>query len=518
MKYKSYRSRWFLIGVIFLHCFIIPSQLQAGSGDIDTLFGGGGAVFASVALPDNRVRVQADGKIVTLSSNASGAGAWDYAWIFNQGSAISRHNSDGTLDPTFGSNGTYTIGHNYPNSADIFINFAIQGDGKLLIVGRRGADYSLFRFNANGTRDLLFGNGGLVITRFTGFNMGSAQGVAFLADGKIITSGWASPMTSMAGSRVVMVRYHADGTPDTDFGVNGILIDNNISTGTVSAFGNEIVVSPGGKLIVSASRFAGKSSMIIAEYHADGTRDNSFGTNGIVDTEIEFGRGMVLQADGKIVVNGLSGFSLSFIKRYDENGLPDPSFGSNGVASITEPEPYPQARGIAHALAIDDRGKILTAGGRNGAFAISRYNPDGNIDASFGKGGVTITALPNSSISGLALQADGKIVATGFSSDATSGQTTLVRYLSDQASPTSTVSGQVLTPGGLGLRNATVTITHRDGSRRTATTGSLGYFSLSNVETGYAVRITVSSRRYRFEPQYKMITGNLSNIDFIALE
>jgi uncharacterized delta-60 repeat protein len=478
-------------------------------GDLDATFGSGGTVFASVTLPDNRVRLQADGKIVTLSNNASGAGAWDYAWIFNQGSAISRHNVDGTLDPTFGNNGTYT------SNVNIFINFAIQGDGKFIIVGRNGNDYALHRFNPNGTRDTAFGDDGMVITRFTGFNIASAQGVALLPDGKIITSGWAQ---SPKGGRIVLVRYHADGTMDTGFGNNGIVIDDNTSTEVLSKMGNEIIVSSTGKLIVSGHIMAQKSSMLIAQYHCDGTRDSGFGTNGIVDTGIEFGYGMVLQTDGKIVVNGFARLSPSFIKRYDSNGAPDPSFGSNGVVSIAEPEPYPQAWGIAQALAIQDDGRILTAGNRSGAFAISRYNPDGNLDATFGTGGVTVTPLSNSSISALALQPDGKIVATGFSSNTSDGHTTLVRYLSDPAAQSFVVSGRVTTPAGLGLRNALVTITDADGSRRTTVTSSLGFYRFEDVDKSKANVMGASSKRYRFESRELGAANDLLEVNFVGIE
>ncbi|MEQ1645407.1 MAG: Ig-like domain-containing protein, partial [Pyrinomonadaceae bacterium] len=84
--------------------------------------------------------------------------------------------------------------------------------------------------------------------------------------------------------------------------------------------------------------------------------------------------------------------------------------------------------------------------------------------------------------------------------------------------PTATLSGTVTTPNGLGLRNATVTLTDSQGVRRPATTSSFGIYSFENIVTGQSYTISVSSRRYRFAPLIMMINGNLNNVDFVGLE
>jgi len=81
-----------------------------------------------------------------------------------------------------------------------------------------------------------------------------------------------------------------------------------------------------------------------------------------------------------------------------------------------------------------------------------------------------------------------------------------------------TVSGRVLTPAGLGFRNAIVSIIDPQGVRRTATTSSFGVYSFDNVTTGQFYTLTVSSKRYRFSPRVLQVDGNLTNIDFVGLE
>jgi len=81
-----------------------------------------------------------------------------------------------------------------------------------------------------------------------------------------------------------------------------------------------------------------------------------------------------------------------------------------------------------------------------------------------------------------------------------------------------TVSGRVLTPNGVALRNAIVALTDSQGVRVTATTSSFGIYSFGNVAVGQDYFLTVSSKRYRFTAQNMTVTGNLSNVNFVGLE
>ena len=70
----------------------------------------------------------------------------------------------------------------------------------------------------------------------------------------------------------------------------------------------------------------------------------------------------------------------------------DPSFGTGGT--VTTPVGY------ASAVALQGDGKIVAAGhtdaGTRGAFALARYNPNGSLDATFGRGGTVTTAFGTS--------------------------------------------------------------------------------------------------------------------------
>lgn len=144
---------------------------------------------------------------------------------------------------------------------------------------------------------------------------------------------------------------------------------------------------------------------------------------------IDIGQAVVVQRDGKIVLAGTSrrGSRYDFaLARYTTNGKLDPSFAKGGLllASV--------GRGASGANAIAEQrdGKLIVAGRayvsyHQSAFAVARYTRQGVIDRAFGRDGKALTAFRKpeqgkfsvASVSGVALQRDGRIVTAGVTSD-----------------------------------------------------------------------------------------------------
>ena len=80
------------------------------------------------------------------------------------------------------------------------------------------------------------------------------------------------------------------------------------------------------------------------------------------------------------------------------------------------------------------------------------------------------------------------------------------------------ISGRVLTPAGIGLRGAVVSLIDSFGIKRTATTSSFGIYSFDGIVAGSNFTITAASKRYRFAPRAIAITENIANLDFAGLE
>ncbi len=80
------------------------------------------------------------------------------------------------------------------------------------------------------------------------------------------------------------------------------------------------------------------------------------------------------------------------------------------------------------------------------------------------------------------------------------------------------VSGRVLSPEGIGLRNAIVTLTDEQGVQTRVTTSSFGVYEFDNVQTGQTYIVGVSSKRYRFAVRTENISNQLTDLDFVGLE
>lgn len=174
--------------------------------------------------------------------------------------------------------------------------------------------------------------------------------------------------------------------------------------------------------------------MVIARYQTDGDLDEQFGNEGILYPKIgleAWGRAIAIQGDGKIVVagnsyndNGTHSFALI---RYDTNGQLDNTFGLGGIVTTTV-----DSYVYGEAVAIQPDGKIILGGSSENyepALALLRYDVDGSLDGAFGTGGVVTTSI-SGRCSGhdLAIQPGGKIVVSGSCFGDEFGSFVLARY------------------------------------------------------------------------------------------
>ena len=142
----------------------------------------------------------------------------------NSDFALARYNDDGSLDTDgFGIDGVVVtdLGNfSYVNGA------TLQPDGKILVVGYVDDgvtnDFFLVRYNDDGSLDTDFGSDGVVITDLGGRDI--ARSVTVQPDGKILVAGDTATESGDFASDFALVRYNDNGTLDTDFGTGGIVI------------------------------------------------------------------------------------------------------------------------------------------------------------------------------------------------------------------------------------------------------------------------------------------------------
>jgi uncharacterized delta-60 repeat protein len=228
------------------------------------------------------------------------------------------------------------------------------------------------------------------------------------------------------------------GSLDPKFGSGGV-VTHSLGSGEYPSI-SAIAVQPDGKIVVAGGSSPGDHGLLLARYLSNGSLDPSFGDGGYVETQTgdyAFARAVSLQPDGKIVVAGGSyqgddNYLFVFtLARYNSDGSLDTTFGTDGITNTPIPVGQPDSAAGANAVAILPSGNILAAGGGywgdptapSGSFVLTEYSSDGSLEPTFGNGGIVQTQFyGDDSLSGIAVQPDGKIVATGTGGLAGHGQ------------------------------------------------------------------------------------------------
>jgi uncharacterized delta-60 repeat protein len=187
-----------------------------------------------------------------------------------------------------------------------------------------------------GTLDATFGTGGTVTTSF-------ADGVAGVgafeqSNGDIVAIAQVNFVNNV-GTGIGLVRYTSAGELDTTFGMNGITVTAFAGIG-FDPFGFAVQKN-GDILIGGVATKSGRSEFGLARYTATGVLDTTFGTGGLVRTKVgarsDAPSALLLQPNGQIVMGGFEVAEGNFpgmmsLVRYNANGNLDATFGKGGIA------------------------------------------------------------------------------------------------------------------------------------------------------------------------------------------
>jgi len=356
----------------------------AAPGELDVSFGAGGVLSTDFGGNYDwayATAVQPDGKIVAAGVS-NGAGTYDFA--------LARYQADGSLDPSFGQGGKVTT--DFATSYDWAYALALQSDGKIVVGGVTDAsgsrDFALARYRRDGSLDPAFGEGGRMIANLRPLEGDTVYGLALQPDGKILAGGTTSP------DRVVL-------RPNADF--------------------------------------------ILARFTPAGAPDAAFGVGGAVTTDFggeswDDARALALQSDGSVLLGGstnagnspgvLFGADQLALARYTPQGMLDEAFGDGGTVTVDGGTMVEAVR----AFALNPDGAIVAAGFVNGEhrgdLLLARFTHSGGLDPTFGTGGMTITDFGSGSerLESVALQPDGWIVAAGQVATERNADFAVVRY------------------------------------------------------------------------------------------
>lgn len=335
----------------------------------------------------------------------------------------------GDLDRAFGDNGRVVT--DLGSADDLATAVAIQPDGKIIVVGH-SADVPgvLLRYDATGAPDATFAGDG--VRDFDGLY--NPAGVVVQLDGKIVVAGTA--IGSDSSEDFAVARFNADGTPDTSFGSGGL------ATATISQYGNDegrgLALQPDGKIVVVGwtDRDSERGDAAIARFNADGTIDTSF-SHGVGLVNMGGGHAyadaVAIQGSGKIVLAGVrdtqSGYHFALARR-NSDGTTDTSFSGNGrLQTVFGFDGRGSDDDRAFDVAVQADGKIVAAGytarsTRTGVdFALARYTRRGKLDTTFSHDGKRRTDFSGGNggrdeARSVLLQTDGRILVAGFAAPA----------------------------------------------------------------------------------------------------
>jgi len=406
-------------------------ELTCGAATPDPEFGTGGAT--SFYVPGCDYDSAAHSGALLKSGAVVLAGAY---YRDGKGRTLSMVKMDATgqVDATFGDAGYVHAVYDKPS--DVY-GLAELADGTLLATGNHQGKATAWRFTAAGALDPTYGTDGMSKTAISG----SATQLIVQGAGLAVSG-------ATAGGDWVVLRWAKDGGLDPAFGTGGSTTAS-LTAGTDTL--RFVTADATGRLLASGDA---DGDLAVARFSADGTLDATFGDGDghvIVDvSNVDFGAGLAVQADGKLVQVGCHNYEPGYLPdadwtmvRYLEDGALDPAFGADGVVMLSLPDSLVGGVGnndcATHALPLED-GRLLVAGqvkkwSGAGRMVLALFDGAGALDECFDDDGLypQMTwpgVFPQSDApAGLLAQPDGKILLYGTANPSATGFKVALRML-----------------------------------------------------------------------------------------
>jgi uncharacterized delta-60 repeat protein len=422
------------------------SACFGADGDLDPGFGTGGIAYITPDLVDAqelqpyKAIVLPDGKILfggSLDAPTSVPFEQTYRGMF------ARLNADGTVDTGFGNSsipGVVSLpqlvsDHRMENVE----SFARNDDGSLVAVGISQVTSAekgfLVKTDENGTIDMTFAGGaGYVL-----IPLYYAHAVGIDSQGRIVVAGETIDTNTFVYTANVM-RFNADGTPDTTFGDNGTASLGFDGAGNSGYLTDLVITNDDGVIVGGHYEVYGSglgSDFAVAKLDATGAPDASFGDAGsrvfhdpTDDSMINGIQHIAMTSDGGIAWAGYyyvadTGSNPMILGHLGADGSDDAAFGDAATPGYSRPAVETAASFVyPSAILVQPDGKLVVSAAYSGfpdkeQFLAIRTTANGLLDPDFGSGGIVEIDLappPDgvySEASAAALQPDGRIILGG---------------------------------------------------------------------------------------------------------
>ena len=330
-------------------------------------------------------------------------------------------------DSTFDGNGLKSF--IFFNNIDRMYGCDLQADEKVVMAGLSknpsSGSYQICatRLDINGVFDNTFSGDGIEFISMGTLN--SANGltpkIKVAPNGKIVI---ACTGSGAGGQDFFICMLDTNGALDPSFNVNGTLFVDLLGNGSQADIVHSLDIDANGNIyVVGTTSTAGvpiNNDFAIIKVNPSGQLVTTFSGDGklILDPTgaADQGKGIKLQADGKIIIGGTSGNNM-MIARLDSAGTLDNTFNSVGYATITF-----QLASDMGALTLDQNERIVIAGKlltSNSNIATARYRSNGTFDPSYGFNGKYVYNIGGfaNHVNYIHIQSDNKIVLAGYAND-----------------------------------------------------------------------------------------------------
>lgn len=372
-------------------------QSQPLPGSIDSSFATNGLfVYSYFRSWDTGIFVQNNKRIIVAGT----AGYYHTTLI-----GLNRF---GGFDDSFGIRGISHAFSPIGQSGGGFLNM-IFDESAIYCTGSSLLDFNVSRIFWNGTPDYGFADSSVKVFRYPGSTRNTA--ICLQPDNKIVLGGETQ-------DRLSILRINADGSNDSTFNKGQMLNYNDPTGMYFNTDATGLHVAKDGTIWASGSVEIDSSlhyALTLMKVLPNGVFDSSYGYLGarvedVTTSNYAYARGecMAVQPDGKMIVGGFSinkstGSDLVLL-RYLPDGSRDSSFGDNGLLM-----PLLDGYENAESITLDSKGNIIIGW----ANYLARFRPNGSLDSSFGVNGF-VRDVPLTQVYGMAVQEDDRILATGY--------------------------------------------------------------------------------------------------------
>lgn len=319
-------------------------------------------------------------------NNFATTAASDGSLVGMSESGIYRFTREGRFDLNFDRDGYRAFALTEPFATPIAI--AADFNGRILTAGAYSTTLEISRFLPTGALDSGFGTGGVSATEFYSNVISQRIQLHPLTDGRTLATLRVDKITpggELLIADLLAIRLNANGTLDTTYGENGIARFAGCPTDYNGRWELDSVIDSQGRVILASRCNLVGTGIVLVRWNANGTPDTTFGTNGFTFSDsYYYVTDLTLDAQNRIYLS-----SNEVLGRFLANGQPDLTFGTNGRITLATPissgatpvqvSHLPEGRILV----------TVTASGANNIIQswVLRLNPNGSLDTAFGTNG-----------------------------------------------------------------------------------------------------------------------------------